>query len=339
MMKLAEELNDPALLNRSLNSVAIVLVDAGGVTAYLALVERCVVLAREHHLLPELGRSLSNLCAELYPSDLLRAAELAEDGVTTSKRVGDAYRIEIVMANACFTWWLNGDWDRVAAELGPWFTDHEPTGSTGFMWLSLALVELARGESVTSVDVLDPEDPGERNSTILTRSLIQAASGDVAAAAAAAAEVALAAYSGDMLEDIEVHLAPAVELQLRAGDLDMAERLLALMDPLLGGRSRGITRGEHPRLRGMITAARGGDPEADFRAAEQAHAAYGAVFLLARTRLELGRWLTTRGRAEEARPVLAEARAAFERLGAAPSIADLDTIAGVPSMAGSQADQ
>ena len=137
----------------------------------------------------------------------------------------------------------------------------------------------------------------------------------------------MAAYSGDINE---LHVTPAVELQLRAGELDTAERLLALLEPLLGGRSRGVTRGEYPRMRGMITAARGGASRGGLPGGQRAHEAYGAPFLLARTRLELGRWLTTQGRAEEARPVLAEARAAFERLGAAPSIADVDTIVGVP---------
>ena len=42
------------LLVRSLNHVAIALIDAGGMTAYLAVLERCLVLAREQHLLPEL---------------------------------------------------------------------------------------------------------------------------------------------------------------------------------------------------------------------------------------------------------------------------------------------
>ena len=255
---------------------------------------------------------------------------MSEEGVAVCRRAGDAYYTEVALTNAGFTWWLNGDWDRAVAELRPWLADHDATGSVGALWLALAQVELARGESVTPGEVLDSEDVYELCAPIVTRCLIDAASGDVGAAAAAAADAALAVYSGDMLEDIEVHLAPAVELQLRAGDLDMAERLLALMEPLLGGRSRGVTRGEYPRMRGMITAARGGDPEADFRAAEKAHESYGAVFQLARTRLELGRWLSTQGRAEEARPMLAEARAAFERLGAAPSIADVDTLIGVP---------
>jgi hypothetical protein len=126
-----------------------------------------------------------------------------------------------------------------------------------------------------------------------------------------------------MLEDFEVGWAPVVELQLQAGDLDEAEAVLNLATPLMGGRGRALTRAELPRLRGMITAARGGDPEHDLREAERAHAAYGAPFLLARTRHELARWLLTQGRSSEALPLLEQARGTYEQLRAQARLDDL----------------
>ena len=87
------------LLIRSLNSVAIVLVDVGGITVMLASRGAGGAVLCTNNTGCS-AQKLSNLCAELYPSDLPRAAELAEEGVTTSKRVGDAYYTEVVLTNA-----------------------------------------------------------------------------------------------------------------------------------------------------------------------------------------------------------------------------------------------
>ncbi len=121
--------------------------------------------------------------------------------------------------------------------------------------------------------------------------------------------------------------APAVELQLSAGELDTAEELLRLAVPYVtGGRSRDLSRGVVPRLRGLLALERGEDPEPDLREAEAALAAYGAPYLLARTRLELGRWLQQQGRGDEASGMLSQARETFVTLGAAPSLAEVDAL-------------
>jgi hypothetical protein len=189
-------------------------------------------------------------------------------------------------------------------------------------------IDLARGRQPTTSPLVASENPLDENANVLVRSLESLQAGNQTATAAAVAASTLSAFSAfsDMVEDFEVMLAPAVELQLRAGDLAMAERLLSLANPLLGGRGRAITRAEVPRLRGMLAAARGEDAEADLRTAAAAHEAYGAPYLLAVTRYELARWLTTRGRADEAGPLLDQARATFTRLGAIPALENADAL-------------
>ena len=332
MVSLAEQVQDTELLVFALNGLAIMLIDVGCPTAYLALVERCIVLARADRLLAPLGRSLTNLIAEIYPQDLTRSAELASEALTVTRKAGDSLVTETALINASFVWWYAGDWDRLCQEVGEWVDGRPFTASSGALLLSEGLVRLARGESPPgSDDVPDSEDSWERLSKTLALGLRDAQAGDVVGAATAVAAAVHALYArGDFSDDFEVMWAPAVELHLEAGALDEAERMLALATPLLGGRSRALTRCEYPRLRGMITAARGGDPEADFRDAETAHESYGAVFLLARTRLELGRWLKGQGRFDEATPLLQQARTTFVRLGAAPSIADVDALIETP---------
>jgi len=326
-LAMAEKLGDRREVVRALNSMAIFLVDLGSPTAYKSLLQSAVVISREDNLLPELARTLTNLCAETYPRDLARAAELGVESYAVARRVGYSEQTETALVNLAYTWWLDGSWDQLLATIDEWFEDREVSRIAGQLRLGQIQALAARGLPVPEDVIADSEDPWTQVGTEQTRALQTAARGDVAAAAARAAASALAAYSaGDQIEDFEITWAPAVELQLQAGDLDMTARLLELAAPMLDGRSRQLIRGELPRLRGMLAIARGEDPEADLRAAEQEHEAYGAPYLLARTRLDLGRWLLGRGRTDEGRPLLARAREAFEQLGATPYVAEVDRV-------------
>jgi hypothetical protein len=131
---------------------------------------------------------------------------------------------------------------------------------------------------------------------------------------------------GLIMDDFEVFVGPAVELQLRAGEIDEAEALLDLGAALTGGRASRLLRCQRLRLGGLIAIARGDDPEELLRSAEKELEAYGAVYYLARTRLALGRWLLAQGRHVEAEPLLAEARSTFLDLGAAPSLEELERV-------------
>ena len=74
------------------------------------------------------------------------------------------------------------------------------------------------------------------------------------------------------------------------------------------------------RLRGLVAAARGEDPqtaEAELRAGVDALAAFGASGFQAQAEEELARWLVLQDRGDEAAPLLAAARATYVTLGAA----------------------
>jgi class 3 adenylate cyclase/tetratricopeptide (TPR) repeat protein len=326
-MRVAEELGDPGALVSALNGLAVLCVDMGSPTAYVALMERCTVIARESRILDQLARSLANLLAEIYPNDLQRARSLADEAVTANHQVGDYFAAEVGLINAASTWWLAGEWDRLESELTEWLDSRPTTSSTGVLRQPLGQLRLARGQSVVEGDQLpDSEDAWEQHGADLYRALVRSATDPVEAAASAAASARTTYGSGEMLEDFEIGWAPAVELQLQAGALEEAEALLGLATPMLGGRSRPLTRGEVARLRGTLAVRRGGDAEDDLRTAERELEAYGAPYLLALTRLELGRWLATQGRRDEAVPLLEAAREVFVRLGAIPSIGEVDAV-------------
>jgi hypothetical protein len=82
------------------------------------------------------------------------------------------------------------------------------------------------------------------------------------------------------------------------------------------------------RLRGLLAAARGDDPEmaeTEMRAGIDALAAFGAAGFHAQAQEELGRWLTTQGRDEEAVPLLDAARTRYAEIGATGWLARLET--------------
>jgi hypothetical protein len=66
------------------------------------------------------------------------------------------------------------------------------------------------------------------------------------------------------------------------------------------------------------------DPGRDYRRAEAIFGEQGMAFHLAVARLEHAEWLVEQGRTEEAGPLLAEARSAFEELQAKPWLERVD---------------
>ena len=104
-------------------------------------------------------------------------------------------------------------------------------------------------------------------------------------------------------DDFFVLWPPLVLGALSIGDLDLAESLIAPVATSLPGRRPPAVAAQWHRLRGLLAAARDDDPqavEAAMRAGVDALAAFGAVGFHAQAQEELGRWLVTQGRADEA---------------------------------------
>ena len=166
-----------------------------------------------------------------------------------SRRIGDSLNTEIALVNASFTWLLRGDWDMLFAELDEWLDGRPVTSTEAMLHVSRFAALAARGRGTRGHETTTRTQRTRGSSTARSSPWrwCRADEGDVTGAATAAAASAHRTYgSGEMLEDFELGWAPVVELQLRAGDLDEAESVLVLATPLLGGRSRAITRGGVP---------------------------------------------------------------------------------------------
>ena len=115
-------------------------------------------------------------------------------------------------------------------------------------------------------------------------------------------------------------LVEGAEAALALGELDKAEQLLAIPESLDPGQRMPYLGAQAARLRARFDGTRGShDQVAErFRAAAALSREFGFLFHLAVTQLEHAEWLTGRGRAEDARALLEEARETFERLQARP---------------------
>ncbi len=117
------------------------------------------------------------------------------------------------------------------------------------------------------------------------------------------------------------------DLVWEAGDRHALQALFDLLDQdQVNRRSRGLA-AQHARLHGLMGIADGAPAEVvecHLRTAIAEARAWHSTPALARCQADLGTWLTRQGRADEAAELLAEARAAFEQLGAAAWLADLN---------------
>ncbi len=334
-LALAEKQDDPILVVSPLLVLGTALTDSGCVAAAAAVYQSCARLARAGHDLRTLGTTLGYLCSERYPRDLAEGATLAVEAMEVYRQVGNVSSVGVGLINASYARWLLGDWDRLVQENAEWLADQGTTAASSSLWLMQAQVRRARGEPVTVPEIRQSEDPYDQHAAALAHALADAAAGGLPAAARAAGEATLSRIrsgQGDVGDDLALLLPPAVELLCEAGDAEAARTLMDAAEPVLTGLRHRLATAELARLRGLVALANGTDPEEPLRAAEQALADYGAPYLLARTRLELGRWLAHQGRLGEAQPLLTQARQVFELLGAVPSTAEVDDLALVPTV-------
>jgi class 3 adenylate cyclase len=147
--------------------------------------------------------------------------------------------------------------------------------------------------------------------------------------ALAAAERGLSHHHEVGLTDrrIRTCLVEALEAALELDDQTKADELLALADTLQSGELTPSLEAHRHRFHARLNTHRGnqngvGD---DYTTAEKTFVQHGLAFHYAATQLEHAEWLIAQGRAEEAQPLLAQARETFEQLEAKPWLERLAT--------------
>jgi len=192
----------------------------------------------------------------------------------------------------------------------------------------IALVHCERGEramaraTVTDAEMLrESTNPGIKAGFAAIEARVLRAEGRPADALASA-ERGLASMGELGITDTSIKLAlvEAVEDALSLNAFDRAEELLSVPESLDPGLATALWQAHSARLRARLDASRGAHTGFDerMRTATSLFRESGMVFCVAVTQLEHAEWLTRQHRGDDARPLLVEARATFEKLGATP---------------------
>jgi class 3 adenylate cyclase/predicted ATPase len=327
-LTLAERLLLPEVFVEALTSKSIGLLAHGRVGEGRILLMAAVDRAHAEQLYASALRAENNLAAVLEAADSnAEALELCDRAIALARRRGDRRWESNLRSGTIILLVQLGRWDHALAIV----IEEEPLAvdkGALFNMLAVALVHCERGERAaararvtTGETFRDSDSPLTKAGHAAFEARVLRAEGRYAEALASA-ERGLAHIDELTLADTSTKLAlvEAIEAALAMDDLDKAEALLAMPESLDPGQLTPFVQAQSARLRARLDAARGEERGVDegFRSAASLFREFGLVFYLAVTQLEQADWLTGHGRADEAQPLLVEARETFEQLRATP---------------------
>ena len=327
-LTLAERLQLPEVFVEALNSKAVMVLTQGRLAEARILLEAAAARAHAEQLYASALRAENNLGTVLEASDrYAEALEVMEGALALARRRGDRRWESILHTGGIAELCMLGRWEEalaIAAEEEPQVASEAVRGQL----LPIALIHCERGELeparalLSSAEALrDSDNPQTRASYAGVEARLLRSEGRDAEAVRAA-ERALATMSELAITDTQVKtgLVEATEAALALHDLDKAEELLAIPASLDPGELTPFLQANANRLRARLDAARGNHEQVEegFITAANLCREFSLVFHLAVIHLEHAEWLSGQGRAEDAQPLLAEARQTFDRLQATP---------------------
>jgi class 3 adenylate cyclase/tetratricopeptide (TPR) repeat protein len=327
---MAEGMGDETELANVVAAMGVVYWSRGAPFVGRELLLSAARLAAGNGLAMQASRNNTNLAAITLPRNVEEALEYSRAALDGAHKAGIINYIGIATANLALGLWTAGHWqdlDALHARAGEQVFD---VSDGVIIAITQMMFAAATGRSAPPASVLEVALDDQAMLAWLAhgRMLVALADDDLETAVAEGATSIVHSHAATGLGDDFMHFwPPAILTALRAGRLDEAERLFAVVADSPPGLVLPALAAQLPRLRALIADARGGDPEqveADLRASIEALQAYGARPEVARTQEDLGRWLLKQGRHDEAIELLDAARRTYEELGAAGWLARLD---------------
>jgi tetratricopeptide (TPR) repeat protein len=203
--------------------------------------------------------------------------------------------------------------------------------------LAIPAVHLQRGdlEEAKASFAVFPEaeaspDVQERAFSLAGRANLLRAEGDPERALSLAEQaLALRHELGWSHEGVKEAFVSANEAAFDLGDPNRVEEILQLIEGAEPGKRSRTLYGHAIRFRARLAGRRGEDERVanGYRQAAGMFREMATPFWLAQTLLEHGEWLTEHDQLSDAKPLLAESREIFERLGAQPWLERTDRLA------------
>jgi len=335
-LRMAERLWLPEALSQSLNTKSLILDAQGRHEEARALLKHSLDLALEQDAPSAAFRAFFNLTHSLIEWDQYEAAgDLGRRALALARKIGDRGYESNFLAQIALAQWITGEWDQALEGLEAVYDSPEPSMIAVSRSLPSIVHLLAnRGLTEEAEEKLEGRREAEHSAGVLeradyhvARAILLRAKGD-AGGALEAAEEALKArtVAGLLQENVREAWVLAAEAAFDLGDLGRVRDILAMAEEKPSVHTPRYLQGHRARLESRLAALQGDDDRAQerLRWAVAEFREMGARFYLAVTLLEYGKWLAGRSREDDAGPMLAEARAIFERLKAEPWMARVE---------------
>ncbi|HEY6836383.1 MAG TPA: adenylate/guanylate cyclase domain-containing protein [Gaiellaceae bacterium] len=334
---IAESLFLPEVLSEALNTKNLFLITSGRRQESEALLRHSLRLAKEHGIQSSALRAQFNLGYHIAGEDRYEEAqEIDGEALEQSERRGDRVWVSAFRGHFRQTDYLLGNWDRVDASEEE-ISEAIEAGIRARLDLFGVLphVYLHRGQldRLQGLIAKMPETSAEIQDIAghtLGRAAHARAEGRYVDALAGAEKVlAMGSDLGFEHPFDRLAFVDALEAALELDDLDSIRRRVEEFRQRRPADQLPFGVGQVRRFEALLAVREGDGNRAEerFRAAAEILREISARFYLACVLLEHGEWLVQSGRADEAEPLLTEARETFERLDAKPWLERLNAVA------------
>jgi class 3 adenylate cyclase/tetratricopeptide (TPR) repeat protein len=327
-LRLAERLGLDEVFVQALTSKAIGLIYDGRFVEPRVLLEAALERARAGELHAAWTRAAGNLGALLESSDRhADVLELMDELEAQARQLGDREQLASARFGVVTSLFLLGRWSEALAREAE-VEQLQASGWSRAELVVLAAIYCERGERSEAERILSTYAWVAGSEQAEIRAMFASSEARLLRMHGRQAEALAAAERGLALRDelpvtntrIKRNLDEALEAALALGDLPKAEELLGGIETVQPGELTPSLRAQRSRFRARLDAAHGRHErvEENFRSAAAMCREFGFAFYLAVTQLEQAEWLAGQDRADEAEPLLTEARETFEQLEAKP---------------------
>ena len=331
-LSIAEPLQQWRTIVGAFNTLAQARLKQGRILESQALKEKALALALDHDLSEDAVRQYNNLADTSLQFDRFgEALQIAERGLELARSRGDRRSEQLISLMITTAEVARGHWDAL-----PELDETGLPASSELMRLGflspLARVQAGRGdhEALRRTLAIATERGGSTNiefaaGPAVARTIALRALGHPAEALETALPVATSGPEVANEDRREAYLEAGLAA-LELGDEQNVKRLVDYVAELPPALRSPLLRAGAARLEGLLASRHGDMRKADERlmAATRELREIEAPFILAQVLLDHAELLRGAGRGEEAAPLLAEAKAIFERLGASPWLERLE---------------
>ena len=322
-LKVADRLGDRAQYARGVSNLGVAMLRGGHEELGIVMLEKGTAVARECHSFDQVSHGLGNLASALAQRDALHAARVADEALDTARRTGIASSTSNALVNVAIGRWATGDWDTV---LGLVASESLDPGFHAVVAAVVAMISAARdSDPHEMVDAtLEVEE------TVFYLDLARAASlafvGDPRAVTMMTSALDAAYALSGIYEDFTLFYGAALHEAARYADRAALDRLRRIVDDDGSSLPAGLAghRALVEAIAGDLEDVPGESTETAFTTALGHYATWGSAVHTARAQAAYGGWLSRHGRAAEAEPLLADARATYTELGAVAWLRELE---------------